>query len=256
MRPCRRLPGRKALVQRLGSCDGRTGEIAPWLSIASSGRLRPEQHVGAGIVAAFDASARGDVDASIAAWTRKSVQAGAGRSCRSTMPRSPRAERTAAARRRAGAGRVIWVRSPVAGMSATGLARQARAHRRCRRAAPLTAASGRDGPLPAGVGQRDQMSGQIAAIDRRDVSRIQRTQIVACRTNCRNGRESAAGRLIVASVASSARRLRSVPDPAEVARADDRKQIEADIGRRGPVRERPAPGLPGNCPAAACGPPA
>ena len=59
----------------------------------------------------------------------------------------------------------------------------------------------------------------------------------ACRTSCRNGRGSAASLLIVASVASSRSTASSVPDPAEVARADRRQEIEAEIGRRGPMRD-------------------
>ena len=43
--------------------------------------------------------------------------------------------------------------------------------------------------------------------------------------------------------------------PGEVAGGRRREEIEAEIGRRGPVGQRRAPGPPGNCPAAACGRP-
>src|ERR1700684_233748 len=66
-------------------------------------------------------------------------------------------------------------RSPVVGKFVNGLARQAQGIfdsgeqvGRCEWVA---------NPLPAGIGNGDQMSGKIAAIHGRNVSRIQRTQI-------------------------------------------------------------------------------
>ena len=61
---------------------------------------------------------------------------------------------------------------------------------------------------------------------------------------------------MVASVASSRSTASMVPDPSEVAGADRRQQIEADDWSARSGGRAPAPGLPGNCPAAACDRPA
>ena len=92
-------------------------------------------------------------------------------------------------------------------------------------------------PLPAGIRKRDQMSSQIAAIHRGDVPRVQRAKISACRTNCRNGRGSAAGRSSLRASLPSRSTVSVVPGPSEVAGADRGEKIEAEIGGRGPVGE-------------------
>ena len=94
-----------------------------------------------------------------------------------------------------------------------------------------------DGPLPAGIGERDQVAGQVAAVDDGDVGRIERAQIarvVPVVEMAAKPREPAHGRQ---------RRLQPFnrfgrSDPAEIAGARHREQIEAEIGRRGPVGER------------------
>ena len=81
----------------------------------------------------------------------------------------------------------------------------------------------------AGVGQSDQVSGQIATIDRGNVLRIKRTQVTsvipivqvtAMLLHASHGRQ---------------RRLQPVcgldsADPAEVPRASDRQKVKADVG--------------------------
>ena len=103
----------------------------------------------------------------------------------------------------------------------------------------------------AGVGQRDQVAGQVAAVHGRDVARLQRAQV---------------GRVVpVVEMAAEAlqprhrgeRRLQPLdrvgqPDPAEIVRAG---RATADRGRYWWARSgarAPAPGLPGSCRAAAC----
>ena len=101
-------------------------------------------------------------------------------------------------------------------------------------AGTIGSAGGADPPVMRRVGQRDEVPGQIAAIDRGDVARVERAQV---------------GRVVpVVEMPPETRelchlrkrRLQPVDhlrgaDPAEVAGADDGEQIEADIGRRGPM---------------------
>ena len=91
------------------------------------------------------------------------------------------------------------------------------------------------GPFRAGRGHRDQMAGEIAAVDARHVERIERPQrrrlvpveqmaaMALHLLDRRHRRVDAAGRIGEA-------------DPAEIARRNDRQQIDADIGRRGSRR--------------------
>jgi hypothetical protein len=91
--------------------------------------------------------------------------------------------------------------------------------------------------LPAGARDDEQMAGEIAAVDRRDVARIERAQI--------------GGGVPVVEMAAVALqplhrgegRLEPLhrfgrADPAEIAGGDDREQIQAHVGRRGAPRER------------------
>ena len=107
----------------------------------------------------------------------------------------------------------------------------------------------RFGPFGAGRGHGDQMAGEVAAVDARHVERIERPerrrlvpveQMAAMALHLLDGRDrrvDARGRVGQA-------------DPAEIARRDDRQQIDADIGRRGSAAPRPDAAFPGNCPAA------
>ncbi|MCY1303784.1 hypothetical protein D9M70_535090 [compost metagenome] len=90
-------------------------------------------------------------------------------------------------------------------------------------------------PFFAGIGDHDQVCGQVAAVDRRNVGRMQRLQALCL--------------VPVVEVAPVARQLAHCSErrfhaldrlggagPAEVARSDGRQQVEPDIGWRGPVR--------------------
>ena len=90
--------------------------------------------------------------------------------------------------------------------------------------------------LAAGVGERDQVSAEVAAVDRRKVRRLERPEIpgvvpvveVAVQAlqaaDRRQGRPEALAHLARA-------------DPAEVAGGDDREQVHADVGRGRPMRD-------------------
>ena len=108
------------------------------------------------------------------------------------------------------------------------------------------------GPFGAGRGHGDQMAGEIAAVDARNVERIERPQrrrVVPVVEMAAMTLHASRSWSIVASM-----RVDGVgqADPAEIARRDDRQQIDADIGRRGALAPRPDAASPGNCPAAAC----
>ena len=110
-------------------------------------------------------------------------------------------------------------------------------------------------PLLARVGEHDQMTSEIAAVDRRDVCRRQRTQVpgsVPVEEMALEPRELShrcEGRLH-----PSRRSRRCRPS-----RSRGRRQRRADRGRCWSAKSdarRPASVPPGNCPAAACRPPA
>ena len=63
---------------------------------------------------------------------------------------------------------------------------------------------GRVAPLAGRVCHSNQVRGEVAAVHRRDVARLQRTRDRGCRTSCRSGRGKRCRRLMVARVASSA----------------------------------------------------
>ena len=101
---------------------------------------------------------------------------------------------------------------------------------------PMAIGDGGIDQLPAGIGKRDQMPGQIAAIDRRDVFRLQRPQVArvvpveempAEALELAHGGE---GRL------QPVRRI-EVTQPGEVAGGEDGEQVHADIRRRGAMRD-------------------
>ena len=99
------------------------------------------------------------------------------------------------------------------------------------------AASGRSSPFPARVRQRDQVPGQIAAVDGGYVSRVERAQIARVVPIVEMSAEA------LQPAHRRERRLEPIDrpvgsDPAEIARADDGKEIEAEIGRRRPMRDR------------------
>ncbi len=89
--------------------------------------------------------------------------------------------------------------------------------------------------LAASVRERDQMADEVAAVDRRYVRRIERTQR-ACVVPVVEVAAKALERLQRRERRLEARRRVAGPDPAEVARRDHRKQIQSDVGGRRPVR--------------------
>ena len=92
-------------------------------------------------------------------------------------------------------------------------------------------------PFPARIGERDEMPGQIAAVDGGYVSWLQRSKIA---------RVVPVVEMTAHALHATHRRERRLQpinrltrsDPAEIASANDRKKIEADVGRRGPMRDR------------------
>ena len=132
---------------------------------------------------------------------------------RRPVPRASRGRRRrlrpAARGPRRGARRVSVWRSPVVADVAGGLARQ-----RDRVADP--GERGRDRErlvdhLAAGVGQRQQVAGEIAAVDRRHVRRARAGAGRACRTSCRGARGSARGARSSRASPRGAPPSRSVP---------------------------------------------
>ena len=91
-------------------------------------------------------------------------------------------------------------------------------------------------PRRAGIGERDQVAGEIAAVDRRDIRRIERAKIARVVPIVEVAAEP------LQPFHRGERRFEALDrleraDPAEVARGDRRQKIEADIGGRGPVRD-------------------
>ena len=109
-----------------------------------------------------------------------------------------------------------------------------------------------DGPLPARVGQCDQVAGQVPAVDRGDIGRIERAKIarvvpiVEMPAKPREAWPSwpASSPAVQSLPRFPAMRNRGPPPPRE----DTAQDWSATSG--GPA---PGPGPPGNCPAAACG---
>ena len=194
-------------------------------------RTRPKQHVRACRVAPFDRERGRDIDhdVDIGAKAGELRPAIVLRKRRLTQVRCDHVERlvellqgnglrlAAIAQTRAlGAGHVERVGDA------------AEASRRVERPVP---------PVLARIGERDQVPGEIAAVDRGNVPRLQGTkvsrivpveQVTAQALHAAHGCE---------------RRLQAIDrlarsDPAELTRASDREQIEPDIGRRGSVRDR------------------
>ena len=91
-------------------------------------------------------------------------------------------------------------------------------------------------PALAGVGERDQVAGQVAAVHGRHIARLQRAQV---------------GRIVpIVEMPAEARHPRhggqcrfqpldgvQQPGPPKIMRGRGRQQIEADIGGRGPARQ-------------------
>ena len=106
-------------------------------------------------------------------------------------------------------------------------------------------------PFPARIGQRDQVTGQIAAVDRGDVFGIERPQIlrvVPVVEMAAESREAAHASQASPPAARPLRRFRS-------SRSRGRLRSTGDRGRDWSARSgarAPAPDLPGNCRAAAC----
>ena len=152
----------------------------------------------------------------------------------SAAPRERRGQR-ARARPRAGAASRVWVLRP-----ARSVQRPPRAAARARRRRRRSATRRRSGDCRHSrqrVGERDQMAGEIAAVDGGNILRARAARRSRVSYQLKKWPRKRAMRAIVASVASSRSTVSSRADPAEVARADDGEQIEADVGRRGAMRD-------------------
>ena len=98
-------------------------------------------------------------------------------------------------------------------------------------------ASGQDGrgqTLQAGLLERDQVRGQVAAVDRRDVARLERREVVRAVPVVEVPAEA------LETLDRGEGRLQPIrhvggPDPTEVVGGDRREQGEADVRRRGPA---------------------
>jgi hypothetical protein len=211
-----------------GRVRSRDVEVVAVALDRGAGRLGPEQHVGAGIVTALDRERAGDVGHGL----------GAGRQ---------RGEALCNIRNRLACriggepGERILELAPGHRRHAALVAQQARLLARERDGVcdAGEASCVRDRmipPFPAGIRQRDEVPGQIAAVDRGYVAGIERPQIprvVPIEQVPAEALELAHGR---------ERRLqasdrRDGPAPAEIAGAHRRQQIKADIGGRGPMRQ-------------------
>ncbi len=214
--------------RRIGS--GRLREVAAVALDRAAGRLRPELQVGADIVAALDRECAGDVGQGLGA-DRQGGEALRDILAIGRLPADIGGQR----------GERILEMAPGHRLHAARVAQVARLRARQldRVGDPLQTTRVGDRmifPFPAGIRQRDQVPGQIAAVDRGNIAGIERSQIariVPVEEMAAEARQLAHGRQ---------RRLQSRdridrPGPTEVARARGRQQIEADIGRRGPVRQ-------------------
>ena len=75
----------------------------------------------------------------------------------------------------------------------------------------LRAHHGRRCQLTTRILEDDQMSGEVPAVDRRDVLRVQRTKIESCRTSCRSVRGSARAYSSFRGLPPAAPRSRVIP---------------------------------------------
>ena len=91
-------------------------------------------------------------------------------------------------------------------------------------------------PLTARIGDSDEVCGQVAAVDRGNIRRFEGPQVARVIPVVEVAAES------LQSLHGRKRRLQALDDlqrsgPAEVARADGAQQIQADIRRRGSMRD-------------------
>ncbi len=125
------------------------------------------------------------------------------------------------ARRRAGATSPSASAARRAAGPASSRARSSASAMPARRRASV---SGMTAPFPAGIGERDQVPGQIAAVDGGDVAADRAGADPACRTSCRNGRGSGRGGPWWPASPPAARPPRSFPvQPKSRAVAADRR---------------------------------
>ena len=230
-------------------------ELRPWhelLDIALMAqdrrphRLYPVQNLHARVVAPLLVQRARNVAG------RLGRQARAPPAARQRLPESW--ERSAARRRTLRARRPDACELPFASADRRRAGADTRARSSVRHRSPRAIAAATTGPpdhLPHGVAKSDQMSREVSTVDRRNIFRIQRTKIAACRTSCRSGRESA-------RVHSSSRASRPTAPPCRTYRASQnrarRRPTEDTIRGWWAMFDGPArvSGLPGNCQAEAC----
>ena len=178
----------------------------------------PEQHVGAGIVAPFTGERIGNV--------------GGLPGVQHQLVQSIRQLRQLRRKLVQGAGQLARrdeMGAPVVGQGLQRLAGERQAVARAGDGAACI--GGIAPPRGTGVGERDQVAGQVAAVDRRDIGGIQRTQIrrvIPIEEVATEALQGPHGRQ---------RRLEALDgferaDPAEVAGGGRRQQQQAEIGRR------------------------
>ena len=160
--------------QRRGASRPIARDRARWLSIAPQRRLAPRTAGPRRVSSPRSIASARAMSTMVAACARELAQA---------VPRCRRRRRGARAAPIASVGERIVELTP-ASPSASGGRRAARpASSRARSSASAmparrgAASRAAIAPLPAGVGERDQMAGQIAAVDRGDIARLERPQI-------------------------------------------------------------------------------
>ena len=235
----RTVPGRPARRRSRRAIEagvGRTSMSRAWLStVARERRVRPH----AGTSGRRRASATplvGDQRRARRSSTRRAARARSSRE-----PRGPRRagiqrgapERSPSDARRAPS--VAW-RCRDGAARRVGASRRVPARRPRRTSVHRVADAGQRGTgaeygwaaiSRQACAERDQMAGEIAAVDRRDVLRLERRAAAGCRTSCRSGRGSARG---AASSRASLQTLDGV-ERCRASRSRARRPWRADTGR-------------------------
>ena len=231
-------------------CSRRSSAAIDWASCATSRRwlssercdgFDPEQHVGAGIVAPFTGERIGNVGG-LAGVQHQLVQSiGQLRQLRRKLVQ--------------GAGQLARrdeMGAPVVGQSLQRLAGERQAVARAGDGAARM--GGIAPPGGTGIGQRDQVAGQVAAVDRRDIGGIERTQIRRVVPIEEVAAEALQATPWSPASPRGARRLRACRSSRSRGRRSSTAAAGQDWSATCDGRRR-AWDPPGNCPAAACGRP-
>ena len=212
-------------------CVGMLCDVAAPALDGALGRVRPEEQVGAGLFAVVAMRASGRCPP---AWRRDRI-----RRCklvlRVRLPESSRrrSRASSAVEPLVEARPVDTLRGRARRQHATCLARAAPA--RPGRRPRHSASHGNGGPLAGGIGDGDQVCGEVAAVHRRHVARVQRPKVPRVVPVVEVAAEA------LQPVHGTAKR-RFQPlhrldraDPAEIAGAGGGQEVEADVRGRGAV---------------------